>query len=114
MTLYTLPNSTGGLDQIVIDTMSTVDVGPFVGLTTLILAFVFFTVWIGGMARQKARVGFADAPMWATVAAIMMFVVSLIMTLTTGIISLAQLAVVITVTIFCGVWLFLDRRQSEV
>ena len=112
-TLYTLPNSTSGLDTIIVDTITATDSHPFLGMTTLILGFVFFTVFLGGMYRQKARYGTLDAPMWATVASLMMFMTALVMSMTTGIINLGQLSVVIVITVFCGVWLFLSHKSSE-
>lgn len=107
--LYTLPNATGGLDEIVVDTIAAVP-----SFTPLILAMTFFVVWLGGMARQKLRTGTADYAMWCVVASLMTLMIALIMTMITGIISLEWLSVVVTLVIFAGVWLFLDRRQSEI
>lgn len=109
MTLYTLPNATSGVDAIAVQTATQVT-----SLTPLILAFVFFTVWLGGTARQKARTGTADYAMWCVVASLGMLITSLIMSMISGLIQLEWLAIVITVTIFSGVWLFLDRKAQEV
>ena len=109
MSLYDLPNATTGIDDIVVQTVTAVP-----SLTPLILAFVFFVVFLGGIGRQKARIGTADYPMWATVASMSTFMIALIMTMIEGIIRLDWLVVVIVITIFSGAWLFLDRKQSEV
>ena len=109
MSLYDLPNSTTGFDSIFVETVTQVP-----SLTPLILVFTFFIVWIGGIARQKLRTGTSDYAMWAVVASLMTFVVALIMTISSGIINLNWLVIVIVITIMCGVWLFLDRRASEI
>jgi len=106
--VYTLPNKTTGIDDITSQVASAV--GSF---TPLLLAFVYFVVFLGGMARQKARIGTSDAPMWATVAGLSTLIVALVLSTVTGIISLTWLTIVVVVTIFSGVWLFLDRKPSE-
>lgn len=107
--LYTISGNTTGIDNILIDTIASVP-----AFTPLLLLFVFFVVFLGGIGKQKARTGTADYPMWATVASISMFITALIMTLAEGIIRLEWLVIVVVITIFSGVWLFLDKRGSEV
>jgi hypothetical protein len=107
--LYTLPNSTTGIDDILVETVSAV---PF--LTPMLLFFVFFVVFLGGISRQKARSGFSDYPLWAVVSSLSMYVVALIMTMVEGLIRLDWLVIVTVIAIFSGVWLFLDRRSGEV
>lgn len=107
--LYTLPNSTSGVDTIVVDTMETVP-----SLAPLILLFIFGVIWIGGMSRQIARTGSTDAAMWCTIASIMTLLATLIMSVSSGFIRIEWLAIVISITIISGVWLFLDRRTSEI
>lgn len=107
--LYTIPNATVGTDEIVIQTVSAVP-----AFTPLLLFFVFFVVFLGGISRQKARTGTSDYAMWSTVASLSMMMVALIMTMVEGLIRLDWLSIVIVITIFSGVWLFLDRKQSEV
>ncbi len=109
MSLYNLPNSTAGADDILVDTVASVP-----GLSSLLLVFVFFVVFLGGISRQKARSGSADYPMWSVTASLSTFLVALIMSLVEGLIRLDILIVVTVVTIFCGVWLFLDKRAGEV
>ncbi len=106
--LYTLPNSTSGIDQIF---KQTITVLP--GLPTLILTFVWFVIFLGGMGQQKLRTGLSESSTWAVVASISIFMLSLIMTSTTGIISITTLGIVIAITILSGVWLFFDKRQGE-
>jgi hypothetical protein len=108
MTLYNISNNTGGMDNILVDTMTSV--GSFI---PLLLVFTFFVVFLGGIGRQKARTGTADFPMWAVVASISTLLLSLIMTLVEGLIRLEWLSIIIVVTIFSGVWLFLDKKNGE-
>ena len=109
MPLYNLPNATNGTDQILIDVVTQV---PF--LAPLLLVFVWFVVFLGGISRQKLRVGNADYSMWSVIASLSIFVISLIMTTVTGILRLDILVIVVAVTILSGVWFFLDRKASEV
>lgn len=102
--LYTLPNSTVGLDDIFKQTIVQVP-----ALSPLILVFVFLVVFLGGIMRQNLKTGDADYPMWSVVASISMFMVALIMSMTTGIIRLDWLVMVVGVTILSGLWLFLNR-----
>ena len=107
--LYTPSLNQTGMDNILIDL-----VGQVPAFIPLFLLFVFFVVFLGGIKLQKVRTGTADYPAWAVVASIMMFVMSLLLTLVSGLIRLEWLVIVIVVTIFCGVWLFLDKRMGEV
>jgi len=107
--LYNLPNATSGLDEILIDTATSVT-----GLIPLLLLFVFFVVFLGGVGLQTKRLGTADYPLWSVVASISTFLVTLLMSVKEGFINITWLAVVIVITIFSGVWLFLDRKITEV
>lgn len=109
MSLYDLPNATTGMDDILVETITAVP-----SLTPMILVFVFFVVFLGGISRQKLRTGTSDYAMWSVVASLATFMIALIMSMVEGIIRLDWLSIVIGVTILSGVWLFLDRRQSEV
>jgi len=109
MSLYDLPNSTTGMDDILVETITAVP-----SFTPLLLLFVFFVVFLGGISRQKLKTGTADYAMWSVVASLATFMIALIMSMVEGIIRLDWLIIVVAVTIFSGVWLFLDRRQSEV
>lgn len=107
--LYDLPNATSGLDAIAVQSITAVP-----SFTPSLLAFVFFLVFLGGAGRQKARTGNADFPLWSVVASISTLMLSLIMSTITGVIQLEWLVIVTVITIFSGVWLFLDQRPSEV
>ena len=61
--------------------------------------------------RQNLKTGDPDYPMWSVVASLSMFMVALIMTMTTGIIRLDWLIIVVGVTILSGLWLFLSRSS---
>lgn len=107
--LYTFPNQTSGLDAIVIGVIDSVP-----SLIPLLLVFVYFLVFLGGVGQQKARTGTADYPIWSVIASIAVFMITLILSVSAGFINLDWLVIVIGVTILSGVWLFLDRKQSEV
>lgn len=107
--LYNLPNSTSGADQIFTDTVSAMP-----SFAPLLLLFVWFLVFLGGVIRQNLKHGTGDYPAWATVASIITFVVTLILSITSGVIRLDWLVYVILITIASGIWLFLDRKPTEV
>lgn len=107
--LYTLPNATEGIDTIAVQVVTEIP-----AFTPLLLAFVFFLIFLGGISRQKFRTGSADTPAWAVVASLATLMVSLILSMITGLILLDWLVIVIVITIFSGVWLFLSKRGGEV
>lgn len=107
--LYNLPNATEGLDSIVVQTATAVS-----SFVPLLLLFIYLVIFIGGVIRQKRRIGTADYAMWSTISSITTFFVSLILTLGEGLMSLEWLVTVIVITIFSGIWLFLDHKASEI
>ena len=107
--LYELPNSTSGMDTILVDTVKVIP-----SLPPLILAFVFFFVFLGGISRQRYRIGTADYPMWAVIASVTTLLLALVMSTSPGLIRLDWLVIIVVITIFSGVWFFLDRKASEV
>lgn len=107
--VFTFPNGTAGADQLFINTSSAVP-----SLAPFILLFIFLFVFLGGVTRQKAKIGTADYPAWATVASLSAFITALLMSLVAGFIRLEWLVITVVITIFSGVWLFLDKKPSEV
>lgn len=108
--LYSLPNeTTEGIDAIGEQIVTSVP-----AFTPLLLLFVFFVVFLGGSARQKLRTGDADFSMWAVVASIGTLLIALVLSITAGFIRLDWLIIVVVVTIFSGVWFFLDHGKSDV
>ena len=107
--LYDLPNSTAGLDAILVQTTTAVP-----GMGPLLLFFVYMVVFLGGISLQARRQGFADYPMWSVVGSIAAFIIALLLSVIEGLIRLDVLSIVIVITIFSAVWLFLDRKQSEI
>ena len=107
--LYELPNATTGIDDIAVQVVTAVP-----GYTPMLLMFIFLVVFMGGVGRQKARSGTADYPMWAVLASISTFFSTLLLSMISGLIALEILVIVVVITIFSAVWLFLDRKQSEV
>ena len=109
MPLYNLPNLSGGIDNAIIGTMQEVT-----SFSIGILLMVFLTVLIGGASRQKRRYGVADVPFWSVLASLSTLMVALLMSIKAGIIPLEVLAVVIAITIFSGLWFFLNRNRNEI
>lgn len=109
MSLYNLPNETTSLDNILVEAIAA---SP--SFTPLMLVFAFFVVFLGGSGRQLARTGSADYSMWSVIASLGTFMIALIMSTISGVIRLDWLVIVITVTIFSGIWFFLDRKPSEI
>ncbi len=107
--LYTLPNSTAGIDAIAIQTFSS-----FPWMTPLILMFVYFTVFLGGITRQKFRTGTADYPVWSIIASLSILVIALLFSVAAGFIRLDWLVIVVSLNILSAIWLFLDKRSSEI
>lgn len=107
--LYNLPNSTEGLDNIFVEVVTAEP-----SFIPLLMAFTFFLIFLGGISRQKMRSGTADYPLWAVVASLGTYLVTLVLSLTAGLINIWWLSIVTVVTMFSGIWLFLDRKMSEV
>ena len=107
--IYDLPNSTIGLDSIIIETAT-----EFNSLIPLTLIFIWFFVLLGGSARQSLRSGSADYALWSVVASLSTFLVTLLMSVIPGLINVSWLAITIIITIFSVTYLWLDRRSGEV
>lgn len=109
MPIYNTPNLTGGIDDAVLDVVTEVSV-----FTPMFLLFVFAVVFIGGSINQKRRTGFTDLPMWATIASLSTLMITLPLSLTSGLIGLETLVIVVVVTLMSGLWLFMDKNKNEV
>jgi len=83
-------------------------------MTPLILMFVFFTVFLGGITRQKIRTGTADYPVWSVIASLSILVIALLFSVAAGFIRLDWLVIVVSLNILSAIWLFLDKRSSEI
>lgn len=108
MTLYNLPNSTAGLDSILIQIIQEVP-SLMIGMNL----FVYFFVFLSGMALQKLSSGNSDAPMWSTLGAVLTVFLNLILSLGTGIVNPIALGVSLAVALFSGLWLFLSSGRFE-
>ena len=108
MSLYETPNITTGLDAIVVDIVEEVPI-----FIPMFLFFIFGVIFIGGVISQKKRSGRSDVPMWAVISSTSVLMISMILTLTAGLIQMETLVIVIVVTIFSGLWFFLDKNRYE-
>jgi hypothetical protein len=109
MTIYDTPNLTSGIDDALVDVVGTVPT-----FVPMLLVFIFSTVMIGGMTSQKRRTGSADAAMWAVMASMSTFLVSLALTLKSGLIDLLTLSIVVAITIASAAWLLFSQNRREV
>ena len=109
MVNYTFNYPTGVTpDDVLISTATAVPVFPM-----MLLVFTWTMVFFGGLQKQAARQGYADIPQWAVLASLSTTLLSLVMTIKEGLISLPILMVVISITILTGVWFFLSRGRFE-
>lgn len=106
--IYNLPNSTTGVDDLLVQEQAALS-----SFVPLFLLFIFFVVFLGGVARQKAKNGTADYPMWAFMGCISSFFMVLLMSVITGLVNTLWLAIVIVITLFAGAWLLIDRKAVE-
>ena len=107
--LYSLPNSTEGLDAILVETATAIP-----GMVPMLLVFVWFVVFLAGSSMQNVRLGTADYAMWRVIASLSTFMIALLMSLTSGLTRLEWLIVSFVVVIFNLIWLVFSRRQGEV
>jgi len=108
--LYDLPNATTGIDALILQLTT----GSFYWFVPLILLFVWAVVFGGGVSRQRIRTGNADYPAWATLSSIATLLIALLFSVSAGYIRLDWLVIVVVLNIFSAIWLFLDKRVTEV
>lgn len=106
--IYPQPSLQGGLDEVLTEVAVAVPQLP-IGL----LMFVWATIFLGGTATQKTRSGYADSPMWATMASSATLMITIFFSFRAGIINILVLSVVVAITIFSGLWLFLSKGRGE-
>ena len=107
--LYDLPNATSGMDAIMVQTATAVP-----SFIPLMLLFIFFMVWLGGMGRQKLRTGTSDASMWMLIASMSIFMLALILSIPSGLMRLDWLIEVVCINIISVTWFIFSRKPSEV
>jgi len=108
--LYNFPNSTAGLDSIVLQMTS----GDFYWLVPMMLFFTFFLVFIGGISRQKVKTGTADYSAWSIIASMATLLIALLFSVTAGFLRLDWLVIVIVLNVLSAIWFFLDKKITEV
>ena len=109
MPLFEQPNLTSGIDTAIISTAQSVNIFPI-----MILFFIFGVTFLGGTANQKRRNGYADYPFWAVLSSLSTTFIALLFTMKTGLIDLATLGIIISITIMSGVWFFLSKVRGEI
>ena len=109
MSIYEAPSLETGLDGTLVEVIQAV---PAFGIGILI--FIFGVIFLGGIATQKRRSGFADIPMWGLLASLATFLMSLMLTIKENMIDLTTLSIVVAVTILFGLWFFLSKGRGEI
>ncbi|GIW67813.1 MAG: hypothetical protein KatS3mg096_708 [Candidatus Parcubacteria bacterium] len=107
--IYEIPTNVSTPDALIGGIVSNM---PF--LVPLTLFFIWFFIFFSGVNRQSSRLGQADYPFWALMASLSTLIVSLILSLTSGFINIDWLSILVVVNLLCAIWLFLDRRVTEV
>lgn len=108
MAIYTQPNLSSGMDDGLIEIATTSQAFP-IGL----LLFTFIIVLMGGSSAQNRRTGYADMPFWSLLASISCLLLSLIMSLKSGIITGYTLSVVVAINILTAIWFFNSKGRYE-
>jgi hypothetical protein len=108
MSIYTLPNMTGGMDETLVEIAGTVP-----SFMPGLLFFVFGFILVTGLTAQKRKTGYGDLPLWLTLSSFSTLIVSLIFTMNSGLIDLTTLAIVLSITIMSALWLFLSTGRGE-
>lgn len=108
MPIYEPVNLTSGIDDAIVSTVTAVPQFIY-----MFLIFIYFTVMISGFNSERRRTGSASLPLWSTIASLATLLTTMPLTLITGIVQLEVLSIVIVVTIFSGLWLFLDKGRGE-
>jgi len=107
MALYNFTNETS-FDGILIGTATSVSAFPI-----MLLVFIWFTVFIGGIKRQSDRFGYSDVPQWSLLASLSILLLGLMMTFTAGLLNSATLGIIVGLNIITGAWFFLSRGRIE-
>ncbi len=107
MSTFSLPNGTTP-DEILASASSSVPAFPI-----MILVFTWLVIFIRGVTKQSDVSRYADAPQWAVIASMSCLLLSLVMTVKEGFITLEVLLVVVGVTVLSGIWFFLSRGRYE-
>ena len=106
MTIYQLPlANTTGLDGLLVETVGAV--GSFI---PMFLFFVYSLVFITIFRKQK-ETGNGDAPLCSTIAAIIVLIISIMLSARTELMNILILSIVVAVNIFSGIWLFSSRDR---
>jgi F0F1-type ATP synthase assembly protein I len=107
--LYDVPNMSDGMDNALVGIAGEVSI-----FIPMFLFFVWLVIFLGGSQSQKRRTGSADMGMWATVSSLAVLMITLALTITSGLVNMLTLVIVVIVTILSGAWLFLDRTNKEI
>jgi len=105
---YTLYDSSAGFDVAIVQT--TTQVGAFL---PMLLLFVWIIIFLGGVRGQTRRTGSAETPLWAALASMATFMLSLIFTLVieSNVMMSTILGITLGLTILTGVWAFMSSKD---
>lgn len=106
--IYNFPNSTTGMDSLLVETASVNH-----SFIPLLLFALFLFTFFGGTTLQRRRTGYSDSSQWALLSMIFILIISLGLSLVKGLISQTTLVIVVVLTLLSGIWFFFDRRSGE-
>lgn len=111
MSKFTFPNGSLGFDDTLVGIVqSSPEMSKFV---TILLLFVYGSIFFSGFIGQKRRTGSGDAPLWAVLSGIATFLVTIIMSMKQGLVQIETLSLVIGITVASFIWLALTRGRYE-
>ncbi len=107
MATFTFPNGSTP-DSMLLGVSKAVPVFPI-----MLLVFVWLFVFLNGVIRQNSKNRYVDVPQWAVLSSLVCLLLSLIMTIKEGFITLEVLLIVMGVTTLSAVWFFFSRGRFE-
>jgi hypothetical protein len=108
---YTLPsinltNQSNGLEQLFIYEATQVDI-----LIPSLLFFIFVSIMAGGYYSQQRRLGEGSLSMWSAIAGYITSILSFVLFLYNGLISLNTVIIIMAITFLCTIWFLLSREE---
>jgi len=107
MATFEFPNGTTP-DEVLIGVATVVPT-----FSIMILVFTWMLIFLRGSIMQSKRAGYADMAQWATLASLACVLLSLVMTVKEGLITLPILLIVMGVTTLSAIWFFMSRGRFE-
>lgn len=105
--IYSIPNATSGIDDVLLQTSTEMP-----SLIPLLITSIWFFIFLTGYIKQRNREGYADASQWSVLSSLISLIITLLFT-TINIINISILSIVVGITILTGIWYFLSRSRYD-